>query len=120
MREGMRDHRNLDAFRLADELVVETYRSTRRFPPSERFGLTSQLRRSAVSVAANIVEGCGRPGEGDYLRFLGIAFGSVRETGYLIDLADRLGFFEGDDAASIRSLQGRAAATLSALIKSRA
>lgn len=114
----MRDHRNLDAFRLADGLVIEVYKSTRLFPSTEQFGLTSQLRRSAVSVAANIVEGCGRPGENDFVRFLGIAFASLREAGYLIDVADRLGFFKDYDTEPLLRLQGRSAATLSALIKS--
>ena len=114
----MRDHRKLDAFRLADKLVVVTYRTTASFPDSERFGLTSQMRRSAVSVATNIVEGCGRPSEKDMVRFLGIAFASVREIGYLLDLSSRLGFLEEQQAGSARDLQNRTAAALAALIKS--
>ena len=76
-------------FVFRDNLAVAVYQTTRNFPKSELFGLTSQVRRAAVSVPANIVEGCGRPSEKDFLRFLGIAFASVREVGYLIDLSDR-------------------------------
>ena len=88
----MRDHRKLKAFELADGLVMAVYQATRSFPKDELFGLTSQLRRAAVSVAANIVEGCARDGEKEYLNFLNMAFGSLREAGYLIDLSTRLGY----------------------------
>jgi four helix bundle protein len=114
----MRDHRKLDAFRLADDLALEVYRVTSDFPTSERFGLVSQMRRSAVSVPTNIVEGCARPSQKDFVRFLGIAFGSVRELGYLIDFSTRLGYLEEDQARDAVNLQSRTAAALAALMKS--
>ncbi|MGD2034129.1 MAG: four helix bundle protein [Bacteroidales bacterium] len=88
----MRDHTKLRAFELADELVVLIYRSTRDFPKEEAYGLTSQIRRAAVSVPSNIVEGCARGSKVEYRRFLEIAFGSLRELSYQFGLSIRLGF----------------------------
>ena len=73
-----RDHRKLRAFELADVLTVSIYQRTRAFPDDERYGLTSQIRRAAVSVAANIVEGAGRDSEPDFVRFLHIALASFK------------------------------------------
>ncbi|HSL84712.1 MAG TPA: four helix bundle protein [Thermoanaerobaculia bacterium] len=113
----MRDHRKLDAFQLADELALAVYRATEPFPPSELYGLTSQMRRSAVSVAANIVEGSARETEKDYVRFLGIAFGSARELGYFVSLARRLGYLDDQSARNLEESQQRLAGSLGALIK---
>lgn len=115
----MRDHRKLEVFRLADGLAVAVYRETRGMPRSERYGLTSQMRRAAVSVPTNIVEGCGRQTEAEFSRFLHIAFGSVRELGYLVDLSERLGFVSQGSAARMKEAHGRTAAALIAFIRRR-
>lgn len=97
----MRDHRKLRAFALADEVAILVYRITGRFPKAEMFGLTSQMRRAAVSVPSNIVEGCARDSETEYIRFLNIAFGSLRELNYQLNLSKRLGFLAPKDSAMI-------------------
>ena len=73
----MRDHTKLRAFQLADEVALLIYRATRKFPKEEAYGLTSQMKRVAVSVPSNIVEGCACESQTEYLRFLEIAFGSL-------------------------------------------
>lgn len=115
----MRDHRQLRAFQLADELVLAVYQATRCFPPDELYGLRSQIRRSAVSVPSNIVEGCSRATDADYARFLEIAFGSLRELSYQLDLSHRLGFIEEAGWKTCQSLFIEADKVLVALIRSK-
>jgi four helix bundle protein len=88
-----RDHRRLRVFHEAHELTLAVYRETRNFPRDEWFGLRAQIRRAAVSIPANIVEGNARRGSGEYSNFLNIARGSASEIAYLIDLASELGYF---------------------------
>ena len=97
----MRDHTKLRAFKLADEVVLLIYRVTADFPKEERYGLTSQMRRAAVSVPSNIVEGCARDSQADYLRFLYVAFGSLRELHYQLGLSKRLGFLKEKDSPKV-------------------
>ena len=113
-----RDHRKLDAFKLADELALAVYVATADFPPNERYGLQSQLRRAAISTPTNIVEGCARESQGDYLRFLDIALGSAREAAYLITLGKRLSMFEKQDLTRVEKLADRVAGALVNLRKS--
>lgn len=101
----MRDHKKLRAFELADEIVVLVYSTTKSFPKEEMFGLTSQMRRAAVSVPSNIVEGCARESQIEYHRFLEIAFGSLKELHYQFELACKLGYVcENDETLSIIKL----------------
>jgi four helix bundle protein len=114
----MRDHTKLRAFELADEVAILVYQITTGFPKEELFGLTAQIRGAAVSVPSNIVEGCARDGEADYLRFLNIAFGSLRELHYQLSLSKRLGFFPNEDSFLIEAKVVETEKVLNGLIRS--
>lgn len=115
-------YRDLLVWQRAMDLVETCYRIVSKFPTDELYGLSSQLKRAAVSIPANIAEGHGRDGLGEYIHFLGVAQGSLRETETHLLLAGRLGFVSKetlDDAlrrsdelsrmlgSLIRSLKGR-------------
>jgi four helix bundle protein len=111
-----RDHTKLRVFQFADALATCIYRETAVFPPGERFGLQAQLRRAAVSVSANIVEGSARRSQSDYLRFLEIALGSACEVDYLVDLSRRLGLMTEDGEHRCKSCTQPAIRSLQKLI----
>jgi len=83
----MKSFRDLRVWEKAHSLALESYRATNCFPKTEMFGLTSQIRRAAVSIAANIAEGCGKRGNAEFQRFLNIATGSASELEYHFLLA---------------------------------
>ena len=114
----MRDHTKLRTFGLADELVILVYKYTAAFPRDEMFGLTSQLRRAAVSAASNIVEGCARDSESEYLRFLDIAYGSAREVQYQLSIARRLGFLTDAEYQDVESQAKETSKVLNGLVRS--
>ena len=92
---------------MADALVIDMYVATKSFPTEERFGLQSQLRRAAVSVPTNLVEGSARRSTRDYLHFVGIAIGSASEARYLVGVARRLGFMASRDGDHLVMRYGR-------------
>ena len=113
----MRDHTKLRAFELADQLAVSIYKATASFPREELFGLTSQLRRAGVSIASNIVEGCARFSESEYIRFVEISYGSSREVEYQIGLSHRLGFLEAPSHNELLKLATETAKVLNGLLR---
>lgn len=90
----MKDFRNLKVWERSHSLVLKIYELSRRFPKEELFGLTSQIRRSAASIPANVADGRGRVSDADLRRFLGIAMGSASELEYQSLLARDLGYIE--------------------------
>ena len=114
----MRDYKKIRAFQHADQFVMAVYQSTRSFPREELFGLTSQIRRSAVSIAANIAEGASRQHQKDYLHFLYIARGSAAEAEYLLSLASRLSYIESKQYMELDFMVKEASKILYGLINS--
>jgi four helix bundle protein len=109
---------NLKVWQLSHSLALRIYSITSEFPSEERFGLTSQLRRSATSVAANIVEGCCRQGDSEFKRFLNIARGSCGETIYHLILAKDLSFLYEGHYASLRAGYEEVSRMLNGLVSS--
>jgi four helix bundle protein len=100
----MEDFKDLKVWTKAHELTLAVYRRTRLFPKEEMYGLTSQLRRAAASIGANIAEGCGRRSDGEMKRFLQIARGSASELEYHFLLPRDLQLLDNDEFGN---LEGR-------------
>ena len=113
----MRDYKKIDAWQLTDDLTVLIYECTRSFPKEELYGLTSQLRRAASSVPANIAERSARGTKKDYLHFLYIARASLTEAHYFVHLSRRLNYLEHDRSEELEILFKRSFACLHALIR---
>ena len=97
----IQNHRDLKVWQLGMDICVQVHEISRSFPADEKFGLISQIRRSAASVPANIAEGHARSSTKDYLRHLSIALGSLAETATFIELASRLDFGNVDGLQAI-------------------
>ena len=95
----MQRFQDLKVWQRSHSLVLEIYRLTKDFPSTERFGITSQIRRAAVSVPTNLAEGTKRLGGQDFVRFINIAEGSLAETEYLITLSRDLVYLSPGEAA---------------------
>lgn len=103
----MRNYEDLEVWQKAHALTIRLYRITEGFPRAEMFGLTSQIRRAAGSIGANLAEGCGRWGEAELARYVQIAMGSGSELQNHLLLARDLGFLsETDHAVSSKALIG--------------
>ncbi len=113
----MKDFRTLEVWKKGRALALAVYKATGSWPPGERFGMTAQVRRAAVSVVANIAEGCGRDGNADFARMLQIAMGSVNELDALLDLAEGLGYLSKADAGRLRAPTVEVQRMLASLIR---
>jgi len=112
----MRDFRKIMAWEKADDLVVLIYEASKAFPKEERYGLTSQLRRAVVSVAANIAEGSGKQYLKEFRHFLYIARASLSEVEYYIHLSHRLGYLNGEKVGKLEEARKETAKILQGFI----
>ena len=112
----MSDYAKLEVWRKAHALTLEVYRETGVFPKSEMFGLTSQIRRSAASIGANLAEGCGRRSDRELRRFIRIAVGSSNELDYHLLLACDLSFLNAETAEVLRSKNSEIGKMLTGLL----
>jgi four helix bundle protein len=100
----MKTFRDLLVWQKAHYLIMETYRATQRFPADERFGLVQQMRRAAISVAANITEGHRRKSKLEFLKFLNVAHSSLDELQYYVILSHDLRYLHKSYADAISNL----------------
>ncbi len=113
----MKSFRDLEVWSKAHEVTLSVYQITANYPKDELYGLTSQMRRCSASVAANIAEGCGRSGNGDFHRFLQIAMGSASELEYHLLLSRDLGFLKNQDFQHLTTETQRVKKMLASLIR---
>ena len=113
----MRPHHKLEAWNQAVELVTEIYRRTDSFPKEERYGLTSQIRRAAVSIPANIAEGAARFSSKEFARFLSNAQGSASELETELLIARRLGYLDETNFSHLSSQLERISRLITGLSK---
>ena len=113
----MQDFRDLKVWQKGHDLTIAVYRATAGFPRDELYGLTSQMRRSAVSIPANVAEGCCRSGDPESARFLQIAMGSASELEYHCLLARDLELLRAEDYEHLGSLATEVKRMLASLIR---
>ena len=99
----MHRFKELKVWQKSVDLAVDTYKMTKDFPSEEKFGITSQMRRSGVSVPSNIAEGAGRNTNGEFVHFIGIAEGSANELETQAIISERLSFLTKDDLAKVET-----------------
>ena len=114
----MKDFKELRVWQKAHSLALEVYQATRSFPRDEIYGLTSQIRCAALSVGANIAEGCGRRSDGEFARFLQIARGSASELEYHLLFARDLKLITNDAHQDFEKKLGEVQRMLTSLVTS--
>jgi four helix bundle protein len=113
----MKDFRQLKVWEKSHQLALAVYKATKDFPKEELYGLTSQIRRSSMSIPTNIAEGCGRNTDKEFARFLQIAMGSASETEYQLILARDLGFLSQDSYGALQNEVEEVKRMLASLLK---
>lgn len=116
--QALKSYKDLIVYQKAYNLTIEVYKETRGYPDEERYGLISQMRRSAVSIPSNIAEGYRRRHVKEYLQFLHISYGSCGELETLISLSFDLGFINNENFEKLNKLQEEVSKLLHGLIKS--
>ncbi|MEX2303992.1 MAG: four helix bundle protein [Bryobacterales bacterium] len=111
----LRTYEDLDAWKAAHEFTLAVYRATEDFPKKEMFGIVAQMRRSAVSIPANLAEGFGRRSDKELLRYCRICDGSLQETKYFLRLSADLGYNDLDRYQTLRRQADRVGALLGGL-----
>jgi|SRR5215472_7343049 len=114
----MRNFRDLEVWTQSHQLTLDLYRTTAAFPNTEKFGITSQIRRAAASIPANLSEGCGRWSDGEMARFIQIAMGSASELDYFLLLATDLDYIGQEEYQKLVSRLNRVRRMLTGLFKS--
>ena len=117
-REPAKDFQDLIVWQKAHQFVLSSYHFSGSFPSNERYGLTSQFRRSAISIPANIAEGYARTHRGDYLRHLSIARGSLSELETHLTIAARLEYIEREQVVEVWNMTQEVGKMLTKLVKS--
>jgi four helix bundle protein len=115
--KAMTDYKKLLVWKKAHELVLLIYKETNHFPSEEKYGITSQFRRAAVSIPTNIAEGAGKFIQKEFAQFLQVAFGSIHEIEYLNLLSSDLSYLKTDRSKQINSKISEVKAMLISLIK---
>lgn len=113
----MKDFRTLKVWEKAHALTLSTYKASVDFPKQELYALTNQIQRAAVSIPANIAEGCGKDSDAELKRYLGIAMGSSSELEYLLLLAHDLGYLPDEIYQAIQNDLGETRRMLNAFIQ---
>jgi four helix bundle protein len=102
-------YERFEAWKVSHELALAVYSATRGWPRSELYGLTSQIRRAALSAPTNIAEGCAKRGPADFRRFLGYSLGSLSELAYLLRFAHDVQFLTDEAWARLQQMRDKAA-----------
>lgn len=110
-------HKKLDVWQMAMDLVIEIYRITKSFPKEEKYGLSNQVRRAAVSVPSNIAEGAARQTKKEFINYLHMAQGSLSELDIQLELAKRMGMLDGKRWEGLDGMMLRVDKMLTGLIR---